>query len=151
MKKKYLNKEIERIEYFIPKGYKGNAYGKKPITADEAFVLLSERGIKTPIEDIENPYRYRQLLEGKRWQGITCHELWEPGIIDGCGLGYWTLLGGEDPKEIMPRIIVDFMKGEMFKGKDSEIIEKCYQDVLKHWTWWRRLLFKLKYNLYKKI
>jgi hypothetical protein len=36
------------------------------------------------------------------------------------------------------------MKGEMFKGKDSEIIEKCYQDVLKYWTWWRRLLFKLK-------
>ena len=27
---------------------------------------------------------------------------------------------------------------------NAEIIEKCYQDVLKYWTWWRKLLFKIK-------
>ena len=124
-----MNKEIERIEYFIPKNYKGNAYGKKAITADEAFILKSEKGIDTPLEDIENPYRYRQLLEGKRWQGIHCHNLWEEGVIDG-SVPYWVLLGGEDPKEIPPRNIVDFMKKEMFRGADSDLIEAIYQDIL---------------------
>ena len=143
-----MNKEIERIQFFIPANYKGNNSGKKPITADEAFALFSERGIKIPIEDIENPYRYRQLLEGKRWQGITIHELWEKGILDG-SVCYFTLLGGENPNEILPSNIVDFMKKEMFKGADKEIIENCYQEVLRYWNWWRKLVFKLKEYLLK--
>lgn len=124
-----MNKEIKRIEYFIPKNYSGVEKGKKPITADEAFILKSERGIDTPLGDIENPYRYRQLLEGKRYQGITCHELWEPAILEG-SLSYWTILGGENPKEVLPRCVVDFIKKEMFKGIDAELIERVYQKVL---------------------
>ena len=69
--------------------------------------------------------------------------MWEEGIIDG-GVPYWTLLGGEDFKEIMPKIIVDFIKKEMFKKQDAEIIEKTYQEVLAYWTWWRRLFFRIK-------
>lgn len=30
----------------------------------------------------------------------------------------------------IPREVVDFMKKEMFKGIDSEIIEMCYQNIL---------------------
>lgn len=132
------NKEIKRIEFFIPNNYKGVAVGKKPITADEAFILKSEKGINIPLEDIENPYRYRQLLEGKRWQGIMC-QLWEQGILDG-SVPYWTLLGGENPKEILPRNIVNFIKKELFKGRDFELIEEIYQEILKNK--WRDKLYE---------
>jgi hypothetical protein len=133
-----MNKEIKRIEYFIPDG---NI--RKMISADEAFANFSERGIKPDFSRIENPYRYFQLLEGKRWQGITVHELWEAGVLDG-SVPYRVLLGGENPKEILPRHIVDFIKKEMFRGQDKENIEDCYQKVLAYWTWWRRLWFLIK-------
>jgi len=128
-----MNKEIERIKYFIPKNYDGRPYGKMIVTAEEAFILKSEKGINTPPENIKDPYYYRQLLEGKSWQGIIVHELWEQGILDG-SVPYWCLLGGENPKKIMPRNIVDFMKKEIFKGYDKDLIEKVYQEVLNYWT-----------------
>ena len=43
-------------------------------------------------------------------------------------------MGGEDEQEILPREIVNFMKKEMFKGADAEIIEDNYQKVLKKWN-----------------
>lgn len=136
--KKYLNKEIECIEFFIP-----DRPMKRMKSADQAFADYSERGIKPNFEEIENPYRFHQLMEGKRWRGIHVHEMWEDGILDG-SVPYWTLLGGEDPNEILPRIVVNFLKREIFKGIDAELIEKVYQDILKYWTWRRRLFYKLK-------
>jgi hypothetical protein len=131
-----MNKEIVNLEYFIPKGRI-----RRMITADEAFNKFSERGIKPDFSYIENPYRYFQLLEAKRWRGITM-QMWEDGILEG-SVPYWTLLGGEDYREILPQNIVNFIKKELFKGSDKEMIEKCYQDILKYWTWWRKLLFIL--------
>jgi len=119
------------------------------ITADEAFTLFSERGVKPDFSYIENPYRYFQLLEGKRWQGIHM-QMWEDGNLDGT-IPYWVLMGGEDLKEILPRIVVDFMKKEMFKGIDAELIEKVYQDVLNYWNWRRRTQQKLKYWWRRRI
>jgi hypothetical protein len=136
-----INKEIERLEYFIPK-----INIKKMISADEAFTQYSERGIKPDFSRIENPYRFYQLQEAKRWQGISIHEMWEQGILDG-SVSYWTLLGGESPKEIIPRVIVNFMKKEIFKGKDKDLIEKTYKDILSYWNWWRRLLYFLNNKL----
>ena len=121
-----MNKEIQRLEYFIPK-----VNIKKMVSSDEAFTNFSERGIKPDFSQIENPYRYFQLLEAKRWQGITMHELWEQGILDG-SVPYWVLLGEEDKNEVLPRNIVDFMKKEMFKGRDAEYIEETYQEILKY-------------------
>lgn len=151
-----MNKEVERIKWFIPVGCNGIPYGKKAIKAEEAFILFSERGIKTPLENIEDPYKYRQLLEGKRWQGIHI-QMWEDGIMDSCCLGYWTLLGGEDPKEVPPEYVVKFMSTTMFKGHDKDMILRVYEEIIiedlyclniiikqaiERWTWWRRLLFK---------
>lgn len=135
---KYLNKEIERLEYFVPE-----RPVRKMKSSDQAFADYSERGIKPNFEELENPYRYHQLVEAKRWRGIHIHELWEQGVLDG-SVPYWTLLGGEDLKEVMPRSVVDFMKKEMFKGIDAELIEKVYQDVLKHWSFWRRFMYTFK-------
>jgi len=132
-----MSKEIKQLEYFIPK----NSV-RKMITADKAFTQFSERGIKPDFSRIENPYRYFQLLEAKRWRGITSHEMWEQALLDG-SICYWTLLGGENPNEILPREVVNFIKKELFKGADKETIENVYQRVLNHWTWYKKLLFKL--------
>lgn len=129
-----MNKEIERLEYFIP-----TQNIRKMISADDAFANFSERGIEPDFSHVENPLRYFQLLEAKKWQGVHMR-MWEEGILDG-SVPYWTILGGENPKEILPRNIVNFMKKEMFEGQDSELIEKCYQTILNYWSWWRRLLF----------
>lgn len=132
----HMNKEIKRLEFFISK-----EKIREMISADEAFVNFSERGKKPDFSKVENPYRFFQLKEAKRWQGITM-QTWEDGIIDG-SMPYWVILGGYDPKEILPRDVVDFMKKEMFKGIDKEIIEDCYQKVVKYWTWYRKLFFWL--------
>lgn len=142
MAKRKENREIKRLEWFIPKYMTDIPVNEKPkflkagdahpkISADDAFALLSERGIRPNLGALINPLRFFQLKEAKRWRGIICHELWEQGIIDG-SIPYWTLLGGEDANDILPRHVVDFMKKEMFKGMDAENIETIYQKVLKY-------------------
>jgi len=133
-----MNKEIKRLEWFIKNTPAKNP--KKMMTADEAFVLFSERGVKPDFSKITNPLRFQQLEWAKKWQGRTL-EMWESGILDGT-VPYRTLLGGENPNEILPKEVIDFIKKEMFKGADKEIIERVYKEVLKYWTWWRKLLFK---------
>lgn len=72
---------------------------------------------------------FNALRQGKRWAGIHIHELYEPGILDG-SMPYFIILGGfEHP---VPPEVKDFMKKEMFKGHDAEIIENCYQEIKKH-------------------
>jgi hypothetical protein len=56
------------------------------------------------------------------------HEMYEPGVLEGT-MPYYTILGGDDKPA--PRAVVDFIKKEMFQGHDSELIETCYQDILK--------------------
>ncbi len=85
------------------------------------FLAHSERG-----KEVKKDNR---LVEGKRWRGITIHELWEKGVLEGT-VPYFTLLGGEDEKEIPPRYVIDFTKKEMFKGQDADLIENCYQSLL---------------------
>lgn len=123
-----MNKEIERLEFFVSwpaiQGMKGK-------DADKAFVNYSERGIKPELNELQNPIRYKQLCRAKRWQGIQL-QMWEDGILDG-SMPYWVILGGLSLKEILPRNIVDFMKKEMFRGIDNEQIEECYQEILKHY------------------
>lgn len=127
-------KDLETILYFAPK----ELVEKYPITNKdiEDFFNYSDRGI-APADhscgtglgrDRGKPRGYHSLLEGKRWRGIHVHELYEPGVRN-LTVPYFILLGGID-KEKMPRSVVDFLKREMFKGQDADIIEKCYQSIL---------------------
>jgi len=129
--------DIECIKYFIPSNCK-----YPPITEkdEEMFLGWSERGLHKEMESEYKMDGFNALVQGKRWRGIHIHEMWEPGVLDGI-ISYWDLLGGYDSKEIMPRVVVDFMKKEMFKGKDAKVIEKDYQEVLNKWT-----SLKQKYN-----
>lgn len=121
-----MNKEIERIKYFIPKALKDVEITE----ADEKmFAEYSERGLhKDKIKLGFFKDGFSALREGKRWQGIHM-QMWEDGVLEGV-VPYFSLLGGENPKEIPPRYVVDFMKKEMFKGIDAELIENVYQEIL---------------------
>jgi len=131
-------KDIESIMFFIPKL-------KYPTPTEEDiknFLELSERGLHKELENYLKMDGFNALIQGKRWRGIHIHELWEKEILSGL-IPYLTILGKENPKYILPRIVVDFIKKEIFKGYDADLIEYCYQEVLKYWTWWRKLLFKI--------
>mgnify|MGYP001617589116 CR=1 FL=1 len=109
-------KDLETIIYFIP-----YLLSSVEITDEDkkSFFLISERGIypKVYTDGIQ------ALIEGKRWRGIHMFEMYEPGILDG-SMPYIVILEG------MPRNVVNFIKGELFKGTHAEIIEKVYQITL---------------------
>jgi hypothetical protein len=135
--------ELEVWRYFIPSNC-----AWLPQTDDDIkmFFEWSEQGKHKDITIIptyksEGRTYFHALYWGKKWAGIHMHELWEPGVLDGT-MPYFTLLCGyennkrwwqfwKSPNKPIPRYIVDFMKKEMFKGIDSEIIENCYQNLTK--------------------
>ena len=120
-------KDLETIRYFIPPVLKG----VKITEEDELnFLKFSEQGIEPEYElqiPILKRYKsgYYALKEGKKYRGLHMG-LWEEGVLEFNGLGYWTILGREDEKEKPPRAVVDFMKKEMFKGEDADLIELVY-------------------------
>ncbi len=122
--------DIECIKWFIPETCKNIEITDKDI---EMFLEYSDRGLhKDKVGEWAFGEEWRNgfnaLIAGKRWRGIHIHEMYEDGVLDG-SVPYFTLLGGDSKEEIMPRVVVDFLKKEMFKGKDTEIIEKCYQNL----------------------
>ncbi len=148
MTKKQQN-DIECIKWFIPECCKSVEITDEDI---KMFLEFSDQGkhkdkIGTWAMDKKYQNGLNALCEGKKWRGIHIHELYEQGVLDG-SMPYFVLLGGFDktikrkwwqiwkPKfwhehNPMPRVVVDFLKKEMFKGNHAEIIESCYQDILK--------------------
>lgn len=107
-------KDIETATYFIPSVMRSIEITQEHI---DQYLAVSERGEKNAGKFDENP-----LIQGKRTRGLHM-QLWEEGVLEG-SVPYCTLL--HDPRP--PRSVVDFMKKEMFKGTDAEIIERCYQE-----------------------
>lgn len=131
-------KEIFIWEYFAPQRIK---YPERNDEDIKKFLEWSERGLHRERGMLNEASYFEKLREGKRWAGIHMR-MYEEGVLDG-SMPYMVILGGFDktvyriwwkfwkPKynikhDPIPRIIVDFMKKEMFKGIDSELIEKCY-------------------------
>ena len=120
-------KDLETVKYFIPKILKDVVITEED---EKNFLKFSEQGIE-PEYEVQIPIleRYKSgyyaLREGKKYRGLHMR-LWEEGILEGTN-AYWTLLGREDESEKPPRVVVDFMKREMFHGMDAEKIEKIYQ------------------------
>lgn len=124
---KEMNNDVALARYFIPASIRHIPIRK---TDELKYLEWSSNGKhKTDIKLSGFSDGFNALIAGKQWAGRTMHELWEAGVLEGT-VPYFTLLGGEDNKPI-PRFIVDFMKGEMFKGTDAEIIENCYQKIIK--------------------
>lgn len=144
LSQKKLN-EIQLWEYFMPDNCDWQPKTDRDI---EMFFEWSEHGKHKEITTKYPPELsyFVGLTEGKRWAGINMR-MWEEGILEGT-MPYFTLLGGYDktvyrkwwqfwkPKQWykhspIPRPVVDFMKKELFKGADAELIEKIYLDINK--------------------
>jgi len=121
--------DLETIEFFIPQNFTGRTVypcgaiespdGNSP---ERVFFDYSDKGIKFRGRLVTDLKRLEQLIQGKRWRGIMMEE-YENSILAG-DIPYIVLLQG------MPRVVVDFMKKEMFKGAAAESIEVAYQEVL---------------------
>lgn len=109
--------ERECLEWFRPSFISGDIS-----EVDwEIFFQKSEQGKDPEIETAG----YKAINESKKWRDITLN-MWQEGINDVC---YWTLLGGEDEKEIPPRAVVDFMSKDLFGGRDKDLINKLYNKI----------------------
>ena len=137
-------KDIETVKYFIPRLYKEVKITDKDI---EDFLDYSEKGQKN-ITKIKSRTidGFHALIEGKRWRGIHM-EMYEDGVLDG-SVPYYVLLQedrkrkwynpmrlffGVDYTTPASRTLVDFLKKDMFKGYDANIIESVYQEIVKRY------------------
>jgi hypothetical protein len=141
--------DIECIKYFIPEVCRAVSITDEDI---KMFLEYSDKGLhKDKVGEWQHGEQYRNgfnaLIQGKRWRGIHIHEMYEEGVLDGT-MPYFTILGGYTVTERrkwwqfwkkkytfyhipIPRVVVDFLKKEMFKGQDADTIEKCYQEINK--------------------
>lgn len=138
-------KEKELLHYFMPVVSRNIELFPQDY---EDYFANSEHGV-VPVDESEG---YRALCESKRWRGIFCESTqthraeYENGILEGT-MPYFTILGGHDtvsrrkwwqfwkPKYVfkhtpIPRPVVDYLKRALLNGKDAEIIEKCYKEIL---------------------
>ncbi len=123
-----LKKQNELIvwEYFIPKNCQWMEKTDRDI---EKFFEWSEQGKHRDVMQIatyktEGRTYAHALYWGKKWAGIHVHELYEKGILDG-SMPYCSFINKD-----VPRPVIEFLKKEIFKGKDSEIIENYYQSKI---------------------
>lgn len=125
MMTKGQEKDLFTVEYFIPHVLRGVS-----VTDSDRVMFLdnSERGLHTEKVDERKHDGFNALILGKIWRGRFM-EIYENGALDS-SMPYYVILGGYEGEEPMPRPVVDFMKKELFKGIDADIIEKTYQMIL---------------------
>lgn len=139
--------ELEVWKYFMPSDCKWLSKTEDDI---KKFFEKSEKGLHKSeggtVPSASGDFSYfNALCWGKIWAGRHW-QMYEEGVMEGT-MSYFTILGGNDevvnrewwqfwkPKfwvvsNPIPRPVVEQMKKEMFKGIDSERIEKCYQNIL---------------------
>ena len=155
---KFTEKQLNDIKcclYFLPENLK-----KFQVTEQDKkeFLDISERGIVSErissYGTIENGLD--MIIAGKKWRGVFCDSTenhraeYEEGILEGT-MPYMTILGGYEimkwpvwlwrilakfgaettAHNPVPVYVKDYMKKSLFRGLDAEIIEKCYQSLLK--------------------
>lgn len=109
--------DIELAKYFIPEQFLSI-----PITLEDEIKYLgySEQGRhKDDAVFGEANNGFQVLLLGKSRRGLHV-DLWEQGVLEGT-FPYADLFN-----KSVPRMVIDFMKKEMFKGRDAELIETIY-------------------------
>lgn len=131
--------------WFLPVGLESIVITDKDI---EKYFRWSEDGkYKDEIKLSHFDDGFNLLVACKQRRGLQM-QLWEDGVVSG-NLPYYTLLGGLEgvtersflnPRRYLSgkyrfyniplrRDVVDFMKKEMFKGADADLIEKLYSDI----------------------
>lgn len=113
--------DLETIKYFIPSACRDIKILPEDVTM---FFEYSERGFhKKYIKQSHFCDGFNALVQGKVWRGRHM-EMYEEGALD-YSMPYSVILQG------MPRIVVDFMKNELFKGMDRDRIEINYKELNK--------------------
>ena len=141
-------KEIELLLWFMPSTLKHINITKEDI---KKFFEYDEQGKhKKDIKLSHFDDGFNALIGAKQNRGRNM-EFWEDGIMSGLQ-PYNDLLGNNEgcitrrwynPMRYfkgkykfynipLPRNVVDFMKKELFKGMDAELIEKLYQNICKN-------------------
>lgn len=134
-------KDLDTILYFLPEVMRSIKIEDKDI---EKFFEYSDKG-QHKQEVWEMPTQgvftwFGALIQGKRWRWIHM-EQYEQWILDW-STPYFVLLGWATKKrkwyqfwkpkfynEPIPRSVVDFMKKEIFKGHDADLIERVYNNL----------------------
>jgi len=104
--------EIKCLLYFKPSNL------KYPAPTDEDIIRYFEWSEQGKHKDEINDYTmdgFNCLFQCKRWRGITCHEMYEQGVLDG-SVPYSVMLDG------VPEPVAKFLSKELFKGMDQELI-----------------------------
>ena len=112
------NKDIKIAEYFTP--------CKITISDSDRIKFLEWSSLGLHKEDIKLSHfndGFNALIQGKKRAGLTMR-LWEDAVLEG-SIPYYTLLIESD----LPEFVIYFMKKEMFKGEDKNLIEKLYTSV----------------------
>lgn len=136
--------DLETILYFIPKSLKHIEITDLDI---KKFFDYSDKGMhKEEVKQSHFRDGFNALIYGKVYRGRQM-EMWEDGVLSG-DMPYFVILGANDKTIVkkwwqfwkekytfkhnpLPREVVDFMKKEMFKGKDADVIEQCYQILIR--------------------
>jgi hypothetical protein len=119
---KKQEQEIEDLMWWHKNGRKPTAREKRD------FINHTVHGAKVKNKGGISGISLNPLDIAKRLRGITIHELWEKDFGKVGWLGYYNLLQEEDGRPI-PKRIKDFIKKEMFRGIDADVIESCYKEV----------------------
>lgn len=138
-KMKLTKKQQEDIDFYL-EFCPSNFYHQPTDEEIKEFLDFSERGVK-PVGEKggASGQSLNPIIIGKSYLGLNI-QLWQEGVMEG-SIGYFSLLGGfddwekENDKYIfkhkpVSRRLVDYMKSQMFKGIDAEIIETAYQKIL---------------------
>ena len=125
--------DIDVSKYFIPKGAKDT-----PITDEDVAKYFKwsdhgeykEEATKASYVAGRRINGFEALVLGKRWRGVHV-EMYEDGVLEGT-MPYVSLLVETEqaPRTPIPHCVVNFLRKEMFKGRDSSVIENCYQYIL---------------------
>lgn len=120
-------KDIETIMMFIPDTHKNVEITEKDKADFQAYSThgVLPKGKKQTGKLDMNIDGFTALIHGKRLRGLHM-ELWEDGVMEGT-TPYYTLLQNSQGK--IPKSLKEFMKKEMFKGVDSELIENVYTSL----------------------
>lgn len=128
---KNQKKELIVLEYFTPSNIE---WGEKNDDDIKRYFEWSEKGLHKKdvtmnTTTIAGRSCFHRLYWSKVWAGRHIHELYEPGILEGVFLGYYSILGGDDGNPV-PLEVAEFMSKELFKGIDKSTIMDIYNNIL---------------------
>lgn len=119
----------------LPMWTEGAVEDRNGVDATQAFIERNDKGVALTGRKVKNIPALARLMAREAWCGRMM-EVYQEGILDG-SMPYIIILDG------MPRFAVDYLKRNIFRSADAELIERVYQQLLeekKQKSWWNKFL-----------